>query len=214
MIELSVAEQFEPEKKQCNVSVGWLNLVTWMPEANIAPSQLSKAMIPILGRVFTQLTRSSVAKTSSDKRFRKGSQTRNKSWNLTGLFFPSVTSLCGKISSCPLLSVSDLRGVRQCLGTQGDSHVETESKLFEQFFHARFHFTTTPCTRTTRTLYICTCKVHIHRLCEGHESGRQGGSLSTIGAAEEGNGTHLWIWTGSSQEKRTRTGCTLTHSGN
>lgn len=32
-----------------------------------------------------------------------------------------------------------------------------------------------------------------------------------FGPVQEGNGTHPWIWTGSSQEKRTLTGCTLTH---
>lgn len=35
------------------------------------------------------------------------------------------------------------------------------------------------------------------------KTGRREGSLSEIGAVQEGKGTHPWTWKGSSQDKRT-----------
>lgn len=98
---------------------------------------------------------------------------------------------------------------RPCLCAQSEGHIKTQQRiLMPQFGHAPMyarlmHSRVQTCTPTHIVVHSGVCK-----------AGRHEGSLTEIGAAQEGSGTHPWIWTGSSQEKRTLAGCRFTHSGN
>ena len=96
-----------------------------------------------------------------------------------------MTSLCGKVTQCLFLSVSDLRDVRSGCGHR-PKVTSKRSRELSQFSRAASctfkpaRFSEDRCTNTAATQWF-------------HETGRHEGSLSEIGAEQEGNGTHPWI---------------------
>lgn len=94
-----------------------------------------------------------------------------------------------------------------CVHTERGSQENTAEKPCVPFYV----FTVT--NTCMRFMHTCVQR-HTYTVIRSgfHEVERQEGSLTKIVAAQEGSGTHPWIWTGNSQEKRTLTGHTHTHT--